>query len=485
MAEVAISYGNWRNNGLKDAGKTSKKVAKKLDDYDGELNRKIYSKLNNYKGESSDNIRRALSYVQSKRSELDSDSTKYTNYGDALDNLAEQCEDVDKKVARRINTLSSDFKDVYSITTNFVVDAIDYLFTKAKNGVTWYRKLGDQLARMMGGVNDFMNRLKNWYSYHGGREVLKGIGVALLEIGIAIAACVATIATLGTGLVAVVVAVAAITSLAIAVGDGLCNIENEVSGFLVNEDDPVQAKRLHDRNTMADSIVGDATENISARKKIADGIKKTKMVSDTVVMVYSVTKMGQSVLKWGGAGEGASLGTQIKSVGVKAKDNVTKLINTTQNGDLVKCGSKYLLSDLKSNLISNYAYKADSRLSAAKNMKYTANCAKNWMSLGKDLLTGEWNTFDTGVDFALSNFTAFNTNIDKATGDLLEWKTLGDVKSAFEKTGKINNNLFSSNGMFASSEQGLSISVPQIDLITFDAHEINIEQMNSYKFILA
>ena len=222
MSTVSVSY--WS---LGQAAGEAKDVAKKLDKYANSIDKNVYKKLNKYEGSWTGNVSNARSKASAKISALESAAEKYRDYAEDLNDLKEECESVDKAVRSKVSSLTASFKKAHGIKNNVVVNTISYVFTSIGNSSYGGRWLNSKYDEAKSDIDYLKQSIEDWYDYNGGKELIKGILVGVLEIAIAVVGVVLLFLGTITGVWAVIVAIATVVAAVIAVVNGFTNIVNE------------------------------------------------------------------------------------------------------------------------------------------------------------------------------------------------------------------------------------------------------------------
>ena len=246
MSIASISYGS-----LKDASNEAKDVAKKLGKYADSLYDNVYKKLSKYDGDWTSNLSTASSKTNSKISELRSEQSKYEAYATDLIDLRDECKEVDKAVKSNVSSLTASFKEAHGIRNSKIENAINYFFTGLGNKTAFGRWLGGAKDDFDTGMNYFKDSIKAWYNYDGGKELVKGVLVGLLEVALGVLAIVGTILSGG----ALLVVIAGVVGGIIAVANGIANIANEGAAYMTTRGgDPATGRRRSKINTLQDYL---------------------------------------------------------------------------------------------------------------------------------------------------------------------------------------------------------------------------------------
>lgn len=287
MSTVAVSY-----NSLWDAAYEAKGVAKKLDKYADQLSSKVIKKLDKYNGEWSSNLSVAKSKANLKINELRNEQDKYETYAKELLDLRQECKDVDSKVRKRVSSLTAQFKESHGIKNNVVVNYISYVITSRVNknsGGRWLNSTVDKVSKETDYLKD---TIKEWYNYEGGKELIKGVVVGVLEIALAVCAIVGVILS-GTWTLG---AIAALIGGCIALANGVSNVVNEAMAYwATNGGDPATGRRRSDIDTLTAWIRKDCDSKLA--HAIAFGID----VVNLVCIVTKLTTDGIKIIKNGSA----------------------------------------------------------------------------------------------------------------------------------------------------------------------------------------
>ena len=280
MSTASISYSS-----LKDASSGAKAVAKKLDKYADSLYSNVYKKLNKYDGSWNSNVSTASSKTNAKISELRSEQSRYETYATDLIDLRDECKEVDKAVKSKVYYLTASFKEAHGIRNSKVENAISYFFTGLGNETAFGRWLGDKGDQFEAGTDYLKSSIKEWYNYEGGKELIKGVLVAVLEIAIAVIG----ILTGGTLL--------AIIAACIALAAGVVNLINEVIAYnqTNNLNDPARGRRTSEINSVQDWL---RTSDNKTLHIIAGGIDLVNLICGISAVISGVGSLLKNGYKW-------------------------------------------------------------------------------------------------------------------------------------------------------------------------------------------
>lgn len=423
MSIASISYGS-----LRDAASEARDVAKKLDKYADSINSSVYKKLNNYEGTWTGNITTARSKASTKISDLRYQADKYRDYANELNELKSECESVDKAVRSKVSSLTASFKAAHGINNNVVVNTISYFFTSIGNSTKPGRWLNEKSDQIESGMDYLKEKIEDWYDYNGGKEFIKGIVIAALEIAIAVAGILAVVFGTITGVWAVVAAIAAVVGGIIAIADGVFNIINECEALGNASDDPATAKRLSDLDSMADTM------RMKSDSKFWHGIAKAldtaTFVCGVIGIVDGIGKLAKNVLKWG-TGNLTSL-DDLRMKDILTRDNIAKTFT-----------------------------------------KLKTTFSDGWKEIGVALQTSDWGFFgDILVDFKTDFLTNLKNSFDLEKLKNVNIKDMSSISSA-AKTSKNYLKVikgFVSDGFSISNILG-DIVLPSIGLATVTSIE--------------
>ena len=340
MSTVSVSY-----RSLKDASNEANSVAKKLNSYADSIDRHVYNKLNKYKGEWTSNIYAARNSVATKYNELRTAAGKYKTYADNLIDLRDECKSVDKAVKSKVSSLTGTFKNAYGIKVGKVESAVTGFFTGLRNSCSAGRWTGDKIDQVRNGGKYIKDGIKEWYDYGGGKELIKGLLVGILEIAIAVLGIVAVVLS-GGAILGVVAVIAGVVGGVIAIVNGAVNIGNEIRAYreLNRYDDPATAKRLRDQNTIQDTLrEGNISQDsngfldyidshVSISKTIANVIDGVNLVCTVITVVDSLGKLAKNAYKWA-----TNNPLDIKEISMKdvlTKDSFTKIFSRIKSSAL-------------------------------------------------------------------------------------------------------------------------------------------------------
>ncbi|GFI23088.1 hypothetical protein IMSAGC011_01865 [Lachnospiraceae bacterium] len=312
MSTIAINYSE-----LRSAAGQAKNVSKRLDAYADSIENTVLRKLDNYSGDRTGNISSAISNARNKRNQLQDDCRRYSNYSNDLKTLESDCQNTDKRVADRVKGLTGTFKSMYGIKTNAILDHIGRFMTSLSNSNSLFRWIGNNVVDRYNQGRDYLkDRIKEWYNYDGGKQLIKGVGIAILEIVGAIAAIAAVVLGTVTGVGALIAAVAAVIGGVIGILNGAANLINEVNGYNARQNGNASwGYRLSKLDTYTDSLrTFSDDKGIHMFANIVDGIE---FVCDVIDFVDGAKDLIKNGYKW-------ASGNLQKLDNLKLKDILTK-----------------------------------------------------------------------------------------------------------------------------------------------------------------
>lgn len=467
MSKVAISYSS-----LSDAKGEAKALSKKLDKYADHLNDQVYKKLTSYSGPVTGNVSSAKTNLSSKISNLRSASDKYENYANDIQDLKEECVRVDKAVKTKISKLTASFKKSNGIRNSHIENGFYYIGASLGNASAGSRWVTDKFDEGAAGIEYIKDSLKEWYNYEGGKEVIKGVLVGLLEVAIAALTIAGAIMT-GGALLAVV---AAITLGVIGIFNGVLNIGNEIKAYITTkEGDPATARRYSREDTYQDMFRTEAAFNDSKWQTAAKWIDGITAVCTVIQLGDGLKNLFKKGFKWA-KGDLTDINElkmkdifnkdSFKTIGTKLKDTFkngfSDLFKTIKAGDWEKIGKSAIDfgTDFKNNLMKRFVTGEPYKV------------AKNWLSGIKDLTTD-------GISFKgiMENIVLPSVSIGsiKEDGHLqfdFDSVKMNDFYDVFKKSKKIvTNDVWSSGDSFdinvvdkLSQISNVNVSIPDIHI---------------------
>lgn len=506
---------------IKDAANKAGSTAKKLDTYMSHLRKDVYNKLNSYDGSHTSNINDAKTKVNNKINELDKKKSAFEQYERDLDGLKTECENVDKAVKTRVSTLTSQFKQAHGIKDSKVENFISYLFTSIDNLTSVGRWLKDKYNEFKTGAEYLLEALEDWWDFEGGKELVKGIVVAALEITIAVCGIIGAIVTGG----ALIVVIAAVVGGIIAVANGVCNFVNELRAYneTRNNDNPALARIRSKENTMQDTLRRESDEKWA--HNLATGIDITKTVCDVIGIIDSVGTLTKNAYKW-------TTGSMADPDNLRLKDILTKE-NFTAFGDKLKTTMGSGLDNIKTAIkmkdftafkemgttaidvfksdFKNSLFDFKKGLTNFSDLEHGAKAVKSWSSMAKTVISADnllEGTFDLGVkDILIDKLVLPNIGFGRITtyapkdginGGALAYKdsyvvSFSDIKSMYGDVTGLFDNDFSVNTLDKDVLSKLSTSsnvqinvpeirVPEIKMDSLSTPKIEIPKLNLSNF---
>ncbi len=494
MSTAVISY-----RSLKDASNESKSVSKKLNAYADSIERSVYNKLNKYSGDVTDNISTAKRNAGMKISALRSQASRYSTYSDNLIGLRDECKSVDKAVKSKVSSLTASFKNAYGIRDSKIENAINYFFTSIGNSTAvgrWISGAKDTFNKYSNYIKD---RIREWYNYEGGKDLIKGVLVGFLEIAIGILSIVAAVIS-GAALIVII---AGVIAGVIAVANGIVNMYNEGRAYNATQhDDPATGKRLSAENTMQDFLRdGDITdENGSGLFGVNDHVKLSRGIANTIdvvnfcctviTVVSSAGKLLKNGYKWA-TGSSAAL-KDITMKDIFSKEFFKGIGSKFSSGFKdIKLALKFkdwsIVKDFGIRLFSDFKFNLNNRFANFSEFKKGVGTVKNILSVSKDLINGGFNLkniaktgFEKVVIPCVTVFTVTKDTPGIITGkdgqlsfDFFDRVTIDDFYGIADKIGSkiIGSPVFQSESTLnggvmtkLASSSNISISIPEITI---------------------
>lgn len=474
MSTASISYSS-----LKDASNEAKSVAKKLDKYADSLYDNVYKKLNKYDGSWTSNLSTAKSKTNAKISELRSEQSKYETYATDLIDLCDECKEVDKAVRSKVSSLTASFKEAHGIRNSKVENAISYFFTGLGNETAFGRWLGGKKDDFDSGMNYFKDSIKEWYNYEGGKELISGVLVGLLEVAIGVLAIVGAILSGG----ALLVIIAGVVGGIIAVANGIANIWNEQKAYSSTRNgDPATGRRRSDVNTWQDYLrssfaFGDSGENYHYNEfynGLATGIDIVNLACTVVTVVSSAGKLLKNGYKWATGNAAKVKDITLKQVfskdtfaAFKGKFADIKAAFQARGWTSVKDFGGQMFKDFGRNLKGEFFDFFETN--GDFNQKGAVSSIKNMLSIPKDILSDGFTISNIGkiglTSIVLPGLTAFTVNsvdgtIISGDGGQLQFDftdkvTVNNITGLLKKGGKIGSTI----GTLTSTDSAINVDV--------------------------
>lgn len=396
MSTVSISYGS-----LKDASREAKSVAKKLNSYANSVEKTVYNKLNKYSGEWTSSIYTARNNANTKMTALRTQADRYDTYASDLIDLRDECKRVDKAVRSKVSSLTASFKESHGIRNSKIENAVGYFFTSCGNSSKAGRWLGDKADQLRAGTSYLKSKIKEWYNYEGGKDLIKGVLVGLLEVAIGVLSIVAAIVSGGAFLVVLAGVVAGV----IAAANGIANVVNEGRAYKATQnDDPATGKRLSDENTIQDFLRdGDITDeeggglfgvnnHVNLSRNIATGIDIVNLCCTVITVGNSAKELLQNGYKWA-TGSAKDL-KDITAKDIFSKDTFRQFGSKIKSGFLdIKKTLKFkdwaAVKDFGSRMFSDFKFNLSKSFTNFSDFKGGIKTTKNYLTIAKDLLSGK------------------------------------------------------------------------------------------------
>lgn len=478
MGTVAISYSS-----IGDASREAKSVAKKLDDYADEIVSSVYNKLNSYKGEWTGNISSASTNMNNKVNALRTEAGKYEAYATNLKELRTECKDTDKAVKSRVSSLTASFKASHGIKNSKVEYALNYLLTSAGNSSAAGRWLGDVMDAADAGMDYIKQCFEDWYDYQGGKQFLKGMGMAILEATIAIASIVGAVALLLTGPAgwALVAAIAGLVGGMIGLVNAATNVTCEFYALHETWDlnDPATGRRTSNLNSISD-VFQEWTDS-KFLHGLGMGLDVVEFACTAITVVDSLGKLLTKGAKWLTCADDLSKmsvkdmlsGIKGRSEKIRYDFTLIKMAFRTDAKDAIKLLGKGILTDFMGNLKGTF-WSFDDIKNGCDSIKKTAN-------FGKDILKDGLGWNDIEKHIVMNGIGFMPKDVNKGGGLLAipkpgtEFK-LSDINKFTNISDKISTPIFSALEEHLSTNSGISVSIPDIHMpeVNFTMPDINI-----------
>lgn len=475
MSIASISYGS-----ISDSKSEAKQLSRKLSTYADHLDNQVYKKLNSYNGQWTSELSNAKSKIGSKISDLRTASSKYSNYANDLADLKKECQNTDKAVKSRIATLTASFKKAHGIRNSHIENGLYYIGVSAGNTTAGGRWVNDKIDKSKEGLTYIKDRLKAWYNYEGGKELIKGVVIGVLEVAVAVLSIVAAIVSGG----ALLVIIAGVVAGVIALANGVMNIYNESQAYYATQNgDPAKGRRYSDENTIQDTLRKETDDKFW--HNVATGIDVVNLACTVITVVSSVGKLVKNGYKWATGSTSELKDIKLKDVFSKGalKEFGSKLKATFKNGfsDIAKAFKSGNWTNIKmgtADFWSDFKFNLSQRFDNFDSFKDGVKSMKNFCSLFKDIAkdgltatiiienivlpsvsTGEITTIKTG-DGGQMKFDFDSIKLDDfySIGDKIKSKIIGSdlFKNESPMTSDVIDKL--------SSISNINISVPEIHI---------------------
>lgn len=383
---AAISYSS-----LNRAASSANAVAKRLTVYENNLNNSVYRKLNGYSGSYTGNIATAKSQTNAKITELRNKSQAYRNYANELGSLKEKCQSTDRAVRTMVSYLTATFKKANGIRNNSVENAINYLLTGLKNMTPADRWINSQMESFQAIKDYIKQKMKTWWNYEGGEEVVKGELQSLFNFVIGVADVILAVVALMAG-GSLIVAVAAIVGGMITIINAETNAVTEAMAYTYrnskDNEDPARAKRLSDEDTMQDYLRKETDSEFW--HDFATGMDIAEWVCDFIGIVDGIGDFVKNTHKW-------ATGSLDKTKDLRVKDILTKdgrksIIKKMKAVDI----KNYMKNDFLSDFWNSLS-KFGNKYKDFSDLESGTKTIKNWASIGKSITKGDYDSVPKGV----------------------------------------------------------------------------------------
>lgn len=302
MGDTAvISY-----RSLGEASSEARQVSRKLTSYADSLQRSVLNRLNGYDGSDSGGVSQARQKTEQKIAQLRDKAQAYTKYAEDLSDLQSECLRTDTAVRSRVSSLTANFKRANGINNNGIVNAINYMLTGLGNLTPAGRWLGNAIDSGNSAKDFIKQSVKDWWGYEGGKQLVTGITIAVLEVVIAV----------GTALTAgsMVVIIATSILAGIAIWNGVVNIVNEFRAYdeTHNNAEPALGRRRSAENTLQDTLRRESDKKIC--HSVANGLDVISFACQAVTVVAGLGELTKKAYKWATGSMADIKNLQIKNI---------------------------------------------------------------------------------------------------------------------------------------------------------------------------
>ena len=150
MSTVVIDYDQ-----LSSIAKNADKAANRMNEYINDLNKKVSNKYSSLEGGHSSRTSNSQYYVSQKIKKLNSKKAAYTSFATDVRTLSKRSNEIDKEVAKTINSSKDEFIDKHDyIETNWWTDLKEW-FIDMKNKCPLF----DAICNLIQGVIDDISNL--------------------------------------------------------------------------------------------------------------------------------------------------------------------------------------------------------------------------------------------------------------------------------------------------------------------------------------
>ena len=265
--------------------------------------------------------------------------------------------------------------------------------TSVANSNPIFRWIDNNIVdRFREGRDYLKSKIKEWYNYGGGKQLIKGAAIAVLEIAGAVVAIVAVVLGTVTGVWAVVAAIAAVVGGVIGVVNGITNLANEAGAYYARQNgNASMGYRLSKLDTYTDTL-----RTFSDNKGIhmfANGIDGIKFVCDVIGFLDGAGNLIKKGYKW--ATNSLDSLKNIKWKDILSRGTIGqfagKLKGTVADGlksltSAVKNWDPNFFKNAASSFATDFLYSLETRFGNFGDMKGALSSMKNIISFGKDLI---------------------------------------------------------------------------------------------------
>lgn len=232
MAMITVDIGALED--LAKAADTGSGAAKQLTNYWDKLHDKVEYEINRYSGERTGNINTAYSYVHQYRDELNNTQGQFVRFAQKTRMLKDKAASLEQTVIRTINSDLRAFCNKYGLE-----------FKESDEKPGFWAGLWNSLCGLYYDlkerVDNFFEKISEWYNYDGGKEILDAVFTVLLVIA-TIVVMILAFPVLATGTLLAVIAsaiviVASAILLVFEVMDSIVKIGHAINAVSAASED--------------------------------------------------------------------------------------------------------------------------------------------------------------------------------------------------------------------------------------------------------
>ena len=294
MAGVTIQYSR-----LESAVDSAGRLAKELSSYSGELSSKVKQALAALPGSDSRGyVSSASAQVGQKIRDLDSLSSRFSNFASDLERFGAKARSADERVAKSIKSTASSYVGERNWFEAACDTLYNFLFVDVVNSNCVTRFLFDCGKYVWNRGEEIVSSVYSWFKYGDGRYVWNIIGAVVGTVAAIAGAVTAVAAFISGGCIAFLV-IAAIGAVAAIVGAVITTVNSSVKIYnnvkALREDNPGVSRYLGNIGGVSDAIkkydLGDAEDNANW-ETFGNVVDTTKITCDVLGLVTSVVNLG-------------------------------------------------------------------------------------------------------------------------------------------------------------------------------------------------